>query len=190
MQIYFTRHGQSVNNVKKIIGGDSILTEDGKRYRDILGEYFKTTKNLIVWTSKLKRTIETSEKIDAPKEHLENLNEIHSGDFENFNLGVIKKEYTKNYIHRNQDKINRSYPNGESYTDLQKRVNEILEKIDINQEGTLLIISHQAVSRVIYSFFTKKKLDPNMRIELNMLYKLEQNDFKKIPFVLYKWHNL
>jgi len=178
MKIYFSRHGESINNTKNIIGGDSCLSENGKKYSNNLKDYFKDHKKLKILTSKLKRTIQTVEKIDAPKQHLEELNEIYSGDFENLNLDFIKKEYHDIYTFRNEDKINRSYPNGESYNDLQKRVNKVLEKIDLNEDGTLLIISHQAVSRIIYSFFTKEKLDPNMKIELNMLYKLDNNKNK------------
>lgn len=180
MKIYFSRHGESFNNTKKIIGGDCHLSNNGKKYANILGQYFKCTENLKVLTSKLKRTIETAEKINAPKEHIEELNEIYSGDFENLDLDFIQKEYDNIYTYRNEDKINRSYPNGESYNDLQKRVNNVLEKIDLNNNGVLLIISHQAVSRIIYSFFTKTKLDPNMPIDLNTIYRLDNIFFKKI----------
>lgn len=184
MKIYFTRHGESLNNTKNIIGGNCHLSENGKNYSNNLKDHFKDTEHLKILTSKLKRTIETAEKINAPKKHIKELNEIYSGDFENLNLDFIRKEYYDIYTFRNEDKINRSYPNGESYNDLQKRVNKVLEKIDLNEDGTLLIISHQAVSRIIYSFFTKEKLDPNMKIELNMLYKLDNNNkFQKLLFV-------
>jgi broad specificity phosphatase PhoE len=183
MKIYFSRHGESVNNTKNIIGGDCCLSENGRNYSNNLKEHFKDTKDLKILTSKLKRTIETVEKINAPKEHIEELNEIYAGDFENFDLDFIRKEYYNIYTYRNEDKINRSYPNGESYNDLQKRVNKVLEKIDLNKDGTLLIISHKAVSRIIYSFFTKTKLDPNLKIELNILYGLETKKFRKLLFV-------
>jgi broad specificity phosphatase PhoE len=180
MKIYFSRHGESVNNKMNIIGGDCSLSENGRNYSNNLKEYFKDTKDLKILTSKLKRTIETVEEIDTPKKHLEELNEIYSGDFENLNLDFVQKKYQSIYTYRNEDKINRSYPNGESYNDLQKRVNKVLEKLDLNNDGTLLIISHQAVSRIIYSFFTKTKLDPNLKIELNILYKLENKKFQKV----------
>jgi len=182
MKIYFSRHGESVNNTINVIGGDCCLSENGKNYSNNLKEHFKHTKDLKILTSKLKRTIETSKQIDAPKKHIEELNEIYSGDFENLNLDFIRKEYHDIYKYRNEDKINRSYPNGESYNDLQKRVNKVLEKIDLSEDGTLLIISHQAVSRIIYSFFTETKLDPNLKVELNILYKLENKNFQKLFF--------
>ena len=183
MKIYFSRHGESVNNKMNIIGGDCSLSENGRNYSNNLKEHFNNTKDLKILTSKLKRTIETAEKINAPKEHLEELNEIYSGDFENFNLDFIQKEYDDIYTYRNEDKINRSYPNGENYNDLQKRVTKVLEKIDLSKDGTLLIISHKAVSRIIYSFFTKTILDPNLKIELNILYMLENKKFQKLLFV-------
>lgn len=38
--IYLTRHGETEYNIKKLIGGDSLLTERGLLYSDKLKEYF------------------------------------------------------------------------------------------------------------------------------------------------------
>lgn len=62
MHIYISRHGESVNNVKNIIGGDSHLTERGEQFGERLDSYFKNTPLLTIWTSKLIRTVETAKK--------------------------------------------------------------------------------------------------------------------------------
>ena len=53
----------------------------------------------------------------------------------------------------------------------------------MTQDNTLLIIAHQAVCRVIYSYFTKKPLNEctDMKIKLHTLYKLEGDTFIQIP---------
>ena len=126
MSVYMTRHGESVNNILNIIGGDCNITKKGEEYSKILGSYFKN-KKICVWTSKLQRTKETAANIDSPSIECENLNEIHSGDFEGMSLDTIKNNYPDLYEFRNKDKINNSYPNGESYNDLYNRVSIVLD---------------------------------------------------------------
>lgn len=184
MHIYITRHGESINNIKGIIGGDCHITEKGIKYGDFLNLFFKdnhNNSNITIWTSKLIRTIETASRITENK-HIqwESLNEIYAGDFDNFTLDKIKKEYPVLYNFRNNNKLHNSYPNGESYIDVQKRVYKLLDSIDLNQKGTLLIISHKAVSRVIHSYFTKTPINTSLEIKLNTLYKLEDDYFVPI----------
>ena len=64
--IYLTRHGQSEYNLTQKIGGDSSLTAHGEEYATALAAWVH--KNILVdnprarlWTSTLKRTIETGE---------------------------------------------------------------------------------------------------------------------------------
>ena len=58
MIIYLTRHGQSIYNVKKLLGGDSGLSDLGVKYSEKLFNFFKDTDpdkiNLI--TSNMIRT--------------------------------------------------------------------------------------------------------------------------------------
>ena len=123
MHIYITRHGESLNNTLNIIGGDCHITDNGKKYAKLLARYIQNHKNLKVFTSSLLRTLETASYFnkDIITPYAE-LNEIFSGDFENLNLNTIKTLYVDMYEHRNKDKLNNSYPNGENYLDLQERV--------------------------------------------------------------------
>ena len=58
--IYMTRHGQSEFNLQDKVGGDSNLTENGKKYGFLLGQYFKRLPeviyNAVLYTSTMKRT--------------------------------------------------------------------------------------------------------------------------------------
>jgi 6-phosphofructo-2-kinase/fructose-2,6-biphosphatase 2 len=177
MHIYISRHGESLNNTLDIIGGDTSITKRGLKYSMYLSKYFKNiTSNcqVQIWTSTLKRTLETSENIEGSKSHFKNLDEIYAGDFEHMSIDSIKLKYPDIFIRRNKDKINNSYPRGESYSDLKSRVFPLLNYINMNQDGVLLIIAHQAICRVIYSYFTKIPLDKcvNKKIDLHTLYKL------------------
>ena len=177
MEIYITRHGESEHNVLGIIGGDSSITEEGKKYAKHLGDFFKA-KDVTTFTSSLKRTKETAQFLSGKKIVCKNLDEIFSGIYDDWNEEKIKRECSEEFITRNSDKLNNSYPNGESYRDLQKRVVQTLTNIEIT-DGVLLIIAHKAVCRVLHSYFTKTPIDVNRPVKLHTLYKFDKksNDF-------------
>ncbi|XP_030632311.1 6-phosphofructo-2-kinase/fructose-2,6-bisphosphatase 4a isoform X6 [Chanos chanos] len=76
--IYLCRHGESDLNVKGRIGGDSGLSERGKEFAKRLGQFIQEQdiSDLKVWTSQMKRTIQTAEALSVPYEQWKALNEI------------------------------------------------------------------------------------------------------------------
>ena len=176
MIIYFTRHGESYNNVKNIIGGDCSITKKGYDYAKKLGEYFNKKykkSDIYVFTSALKRTIETSKYIkETQSNNVKDLNEIYSGDFDGMVLSDIEKYHPIQFKIRNGDKFSNKYPKGESYIDLSNRVNKILDKINYKKDDVIVFITHKAVSRVIYSYYTQTPLKEcvNLDIKLHHLY--------------------
>merc|ERR1719186_1711698 len=64
------------------LGGDSELTECGQEYSEKLGSYMNNLamENLVVWTSWLKRTVQTAQHINGHQERRKTLNEIDAGD--------------------------------------------------------------------------------------------------------------
>ncbi|XP_046677740.1 6-phosphofructo-2-kinase/fructose-2,6-bisphosphatase isoform X3 [Homalodisca vitripennis] len=76
--IYLTRHGESEQNLEGRIGGDSNLSHRGQQYAAALSAYIQQQDipGLRVWTSWLKRTIQTVENVPAPQERWKALNEI------------------------------------------------------------------------------------------------------------------
>ncbi|XP_019907271.1 6-phosphofructo-2-kinase/fructose-2,6-bisphosphatase 1 isoform X3 [Esox lucius] len=76
--IYLTRHGESELNLLGRIGGDSGLSPRGHKYAASLGSFLKgqNIKDLKVWTSHMKRTIQTAEHLGVPYEQWKALNEI------------------------------------------------------------------------------------------------------------------
>jgi 6-phosphofructo-2-kinase/fructose-2,6-biphosphatase 2 len=72
--IYIARHGESYNNVEGRLSGDSDLTPRGEEFAVKLGEFFNNLDELgdksdfKVWTSWMKRAIDTAQHIDAVQE--------------------------------------------------------------------------------------------------------------------------
>ena len=68
--IYLCRHGESYNNVVGRLGGDSCLTRRGEAFARELAQFVNKLehKNFKVWTSWLKRTIDTAKFIEIDQE--------------------------------------------------------------------------------------------------------------------------
>ena len=178
MILYVTRHGETYHNMLNIIGGDSSLTQEGTEYSHFLKTYLDTNHPntpITVWTSSLKRTKETVQFLNQGYIFREfpELDEIHSGDFENTSLIEIQEKYTSYYNEREKNKLNNSYPNGESYKDVYKRVKNMLEEnFNFIETNVVLIVAHQAVCRILHACLTDITLQDcvNMEIKLHTLY--------------------
>ncbi len=72
-KIFLTRHGQSEYNVRELLGGDSNISAKGEMYAVLLPAALLTRlpegegARLSVWTSTLKRTIQTAQNLPFPK---------------------------------------------------------------------------------------------------------------------------
>lgn len=69
-------------NLDGKLGGDSDLSPRGKQYAKMLPGLIKEKlgdKELVVWTSTLKRTIQTSELLPYPKQSRKSLDELDAG---------------------------------------------------------------------------------------------------------------
>jgi broad specificity phosphatase PhoE len=199
---YLTRHGQSEYNDLARIGGDSGLTQHGINYAKALAEYvekkIKKDENgneipARLWTSTMRRTIETSQFIKQNKvlirKELEpdieyewvqmrpkswfHLDEVFAGACDGMTYEEIEAQYPEEWARRNVDKLAYRYPKGESYLDVIARLEPIIIEMERHQEP-LLIIGHQAILRIIYGFYMGKKRTevPYLSIPLNTVIEL------------------
>lgn len=157
--IYLTRHGESKCNLEGRIGGNSDLSERGEKYAVALKEFIQKEKikDLKVWTSLLKRTVQTAAGISAPVEQWRALNELDAGDCEELTYEEIQERFPKEFAHRDQDKYHYRYPRGESYQDLVHRLEPIM--MELERQKNILVICHQAVMRCILAYFLDKPSD-------------------------------
>lgn len=176
-KIYLSRHGESLYNLENRIGGNSNLSNKGKKYSIVLSKYINNLDNdIIVLTSELIRTINTAKNIKHNKIRYKELNEINAGICEDLTYDNFKSMYPDEFNKRQKDKLNYRYPKGESYNDLIIRLQPIIEIIE-NKKRTILIVAHQAILRVIYGILTKKTKQeiPFIKIPLHTLIHLEIN---------------
>ncbi|KAM4651677.1 6-phosphofructo-2-kinase/fructose-2,6-bisphosphatase 4 isoform 1-T1 [Discoglossus pictus] len=172
--IYLCRHGESELNVWGRIGGDSGLSPRGKEFARCLAKYIEEQKinDLKVWTSQMKRTIQTAEALGVPYEQWKTLNEIDAGVCEEMRYEEIQESYPLEFALRDQDKYRYRYPKGESYEDLVQRLEPVI--MELERQENVLVICHQAVMRCLLAYFLDKTAEelPYLKCSLHTVLKL------------------
>ncbi|XP_048467956.1 6-phosphofructo-2-kinase/fructose-2,6-bisphosphatase 2 isoform X4 [Rhincodon typus] len=172
--IYLSRHGESEYNRVGRLGGDAGLSCQGKQYAEALRKFVEEQKipDLKVWTSQLKRTIQTAEALGVPYEQWKILNELDAGVCEELTYSEIQDSYPEEFALRDQDKYHYRYPGGESYQDLVQRVEPVI--MELERQGNVLVIAHQAVMRCLIAYFMDKGADqlPYLKCPLHTVLKL------------------
>ncbi|XP_069896482.1 6-phosphofructo-2-kinase/fructose-2,6-bisphosphatase 1 isoform X2 [Dipodomys merriami] len=172
--IYLCRHGESELNLRGRIGGDSGLSARGKQYAYALANFIQSQNisSLKVWTSHMKRTIQTAEALGVPYEQWKALNEIDAGVCEEMTYEEIQEHYPEEFALRDQDKYRYRYPKGESYEDLVQRLEPVI--MELERQENVLVICHQAVMRCLLAYFLDKSSDelPYLKCPLHTVLKL------------------
>ncbi|XP_072176494.1 6-phosphofructo-2-kinase/fructose-2,6-bisphosphatase-like [Diadema setosum] len=172
--IYLTRHGESLHNQNGRIGGDSDLSERGQRYAKALGEYMQAQnlQDLKVWTSRLKRTVQTGSCIDVPLEQWKSLDELDAGVCDGLTYEEIQSRHPEEFALRDQDKYHYRYPMGESYQDLVARLEPVI--MELERQKNVLVICHQGVMRCLLAYFLDKNSEelPYLKCPLHTVIKL------------------
>ncbi|KAK3321090.1 6-phosphofructo-2-kinase-domain-containing protein [Cercophora scortea] len=151
-------------------------------------------KNFCVWTSMLKRSIETAEYFDADDDYdvkqWEMLNELNAGTFEGMTYEEIAQKYPEEYQRRSRDKLQYIYPGvgGEGYLQVISRLRDMVREIERITDH-VLIISHRSVCRVLMAYFmdlTREDI-ADLDVPLGMLYAIEPKPYG-IEFHAYKYN--
>ncbi|KXS12406.1 bifunctional 6-phosphofructo-2-kinase/fructose-2,6-bisphosphate 2-phosphatase [Gonapodya prolifera JEL478] len=175
--IYLTRHGESEYNREGKIGGDPPLTDQGRKFAAALARFAQERHpiapacaekskadatfggggggQLQLWTSKLRRTVETAHFFDEQYEvtTMRFLNEIYSGLCEGMTYDDIKKVYPEEYRTRQANKLIGRYPGGENYMDVIERLRPVVVELE-RLSTDVLIITHNVVMRTLLAYFT------------------------------------
>jgi len=154
--VLLTRHGESMYNVHDRIGGDSELSPSGHRYarslREFLDARYPDHTGLSVWSSSLRRALQTSATLGRRSMPWRALDEINAGICDGMTYDQIRQDMPNEYEARGRDKFRYRYPRGESYEDVIARLDTVI--IELERTRTpVLVIAHQAVLRAIYAYF-------------------------------------
>lgn len=154
--IWLTRHGQSEWNVLGKIGGDAKLSPQGRVYAENLAAHvrghFGASGDLDVFTSTLRRTLETAAPLGIEPGPWKALDEIHAGICDGMSYAEIAAAMPDEFEARKRDKYTYRYPRGESYQDVVQRVDRVIIELE-RYRTPVLVIAHRAVLRALYGYF-------------------------------------
>ncbi len=160
MIIYLIRHAESTGNISPSFNGrkDVPLSDNGRKQAVLLREFFKNIKIDRIYTSTLKRTIETANLALPGKRDsfvsLESINEIHGGDWEGRNYDEIFELWGDEFRNWREAPHKAQPPNGENIYDVFERAVKTLEMIvsENHKDSTVAIFAHGAVIKTIIAF--------------------------------------
>lgn len=196
--LFLLRHGETFYNLENRTGGDSGLTEKGHSQASALARYFAPWRIPIIFTSNHKRTQQTAKPIAERQEHcsviaLPEFNEIDAGICDGMTYQEIKEQMPKVAEARKRDKYGYVYPEGEGYVSMEMRIHRGLQKVFYlnNLDDTIMIVGHQAVNRMILSYFVSRPKEevPFIYMPQDRYYHIQIDPYKRI-FQLLPYSNI
>ena len=159
--LYFVRHGETDYNRLRIMQGrriDSTLNENGLRQAEALGERLADLPLDAIYTSALRRTIETADLVavhhaEVPRFRTADLDEMCWGVYEgepwSDHLSAVLDEI---YCRWDRGEFDYRVEEGESILDVQERALRAVEQIVAGHPGeTVLVVTHGRLLRVLLS---------------------------------------
>lgn len=168
MEIIFIRHGQTDVNKANCLQGanvDAELNENGRNYAKKAAQKFDPSEFDYVFTSPLKRAVETAEIFTKGQKNLvpdQRLVEFDFGDWDGKPMDEIAKQHPD--VIDPWGKINRNYvkyaPHGESYEDFEKRCASFLDEVyQKYPEDKILVVAHGRLIRAMAAYYLNSSMD-------------------------------
>ncbi len=158
-RIWLIRHGEPVEEARQRCYGslDVGLSEEGRGQMACVAKYLATEPLTAIYASPLSRTRESATilaaAMGAPLEISAGLREINFGDFEGLTYDEIAARYPALYRQWMEQPTQIRFPNGESFSDMRKRVLEAFDEIRYAHRGhTIAMVSHGGVNRIVLAW--------------------------------------
>jgi broad specificity phosphatase PhoE len=154
-ELILARHGETEWNVEKIYRGrtDVNLDEVGMKQAELLGKYLSNWKLEAIYSSPLKRAIDTANIIARYQkigvQIAEGLIDFDYGEWQSLPEQEVKRLYPTllNEWHNNPHKV--SMPSGESLEDVRRRASEVVNDVLSKYRGSVVLVSHRVVNKVL-----------------------------------------
>ena len=154
-EIILVRHGETAWNVEEVFRGriDVELNETGLRQAELLAEYLSGVKIDAVYSSPLRRALNTAEVIAryhtleveiAPK-----LIDFDFGKWQGLPHQEVKRRYKKLYAQWLENPHLIQMPDGESLDEVRERALTAVDEVVAKHEGAVVLVSHRVVNKVL-----------------------------------------
>lgn len=166
LKLYLVRHGESAWNIKHLYTGrqDVPLSELGELQAQRVAAKFAACELTALYTSPLKRAYDTAKPLALQKQlpaHADaRLAEIHHGAWEGNPAAVIREQYAAEYLAWRTQPHRVKMPDGESLAEVSLRAQAFLHDVMARYaDGNILIVTHDAVLRVIVLYALRMGLE-------------------------------
>ena len=155
-RIFVVRHGQTAWNVGEIFRGraDIPLDDTGLKEADLAGDALKDETIYAIYSSPLKRSVQTAEGIakyhDLPVQPLEPIIDISYGEWEGKGREEIEKKYPDLYKLWLTEPHKVDFPGGESLEEVRTRTMGAIEDlIKKHPDESIVLVAHRVPNKVI-----------------------------------------
>jgi alpha-ribazole phosphatase len=155
--IILVRHGQTAWNASEVFRGriDIELDETGLKQAELLGEYLSQRKLEAIYSSPLKRAVQTAEAITRHHrlavEIAPDLNDMDFGEWQGLSLQDVRSRFSESFEMWTSEPHRVRIPSGESLDDVRQRALTLVNQIADKHEGTVVLVSHRVVNKVLIS---------------------------------------
>jgi len=154
-KLILARHGETVWNVEKIYRGrtDVNLDEVGIKQAELLGKYLSNWELESVYSSPLRRALDTANIIARYQKIgvniAEGLIDFDYGEWQSLPEQEAKRLYPAlhNEWHHNPHRVR--MPGGESLEDVGRRAIEVVNYVLSKYQGSVVLVSHRVVNKVL-----------------------------------------
>ena len=156
IEIILVRHGETDWNAGEVFRGraDVALNEIGLRQAELLGEYLGAEKIDFVYSSPLKRAVQTAEAIARPQgldiNTVRNLIDLDYGEWQGLSHQEVRESYRELYRDWLDTPEQVRIPGGESLEEVRSRAMPFVEDAVMRcGEGRVVFVSHRVVNKVL-----------------------------------------
>ena len=156
IEIILARHGETDWNASETFRGraDVPLNEAGRKQAEMLGEYLGQAKIDFVYSSPLRRAVDTAGAVagrwNLEVNPVENLNDFHFGEWQGLSLQDVEEQYPELYRDWLDTPEQVKIPGGESLEDVRRRAVPFIEDAIMRcGEGRIVFVSHRVVHKVL-----------------------------------------
>ena len=168
-EIFFIRHGRQSSRLCNV---DVSLDDAGRRQAALAAERLRTYEIGKLYTSGLKRAVETAEilgsRMGLSPVVVEEFREIDFGAMTGKEASVIVKEYADFRRERALQTSDLPYPGGECGADVVARAMPRLEQICRGPEQRVAIVAHGGVIRSLCAYLLETDLKNKLKFAIDL----------------------
>jgi probable phosphoglycerate mutase len=180
--LYVIRHGETEWSVQQRMQGhaDSALTAKGRAQADAHGRVLREVTRLdALMVSPSGRTRETAYAINAhvqaPISYHDELMERDCGDWTGLTADEVECQFPTSWRERGTDRYYHRPLRGENHEDMLHRVRDLLDSLLENGVGSVGVVTHGVMLRVIVTYFLGLSPVESVRVRHpnDLIYRLE-----------------